>query len=149
VSRIYPPLKRVSSEAVRALCHQCRLASDTRAASTVTPSALLVYLLIMLRDDGFDAQARELRTTILDQSAELDPARRREAFEGTSSESTLAAFCAKVANRAYTVTDDDIDQLRHAGYSEDQLFEATICAAVGAGFVRLEKGLAALESVKR
>jgi len=103
----------------------------------------------MLRDDGFDAQVRHLRTTILDKSAELDLARRREAFEGTSSEPTLAAFCAKVANHAYTVTDDEIDQLRRAGYSEDQVFEATICAAVGAGLARLEKGLAALDSVNQ
>jgi len=99
----------------------------------------------MLRDDGFDAQIAELRARILDRPAELEPARRREAFAGTSAEPTLAAFCARVAAQAYTVTDDDIAQLREVGYSEDQVFEATICAAVGAGLVRLEKGLAALE----
>ena len=99
----------------------------------------------MLRDDGFDAQVRELRTAILDQPGHLDDARRREAWDGTSSEPQLAAFCAKVAARAYTVTDEDVARLRQAGYSEDQIFEATICAAVGAGLTRLEQGLAALE----
>ena len=98
----------------------------------------------MLRHDGFDAQVRELRAAILEQPGHLDDARRREAFDGTSAEPTLAAFCAKVAARAYTVTDDDVTQLRQAGYSEDQIFEATICAAVGAGLTRLERGLTAL-----
>ena len=103
----------------------------------------------MLRNDGFDAQVHELRTTILDRPAQLDPARRREAFAGTSSEPRLASLCAKVANHAYAVTDDDIDHLRHAGYTEDQVFEAMICSAVGAGLVRLEKALAALGAVSQ
>lgn len=99
----------------------------------------------MLRDDGFDGQIAELRARILDRPAELDPTRRREAFAGTGAEPTLAAFCARVAAQAHTVTDDDTAQLREAGYSEDQVFEATVCAAVGAGLMRLERGLAALE----
>jgi len=103
----------------------------------------------MPRNDGFDARVGELRSTILGRPAQLDPARRHEAFDGTSSEPQLAAFCAKVATRAYTVTDEDIAQLRQAGYTEDQIFEATICAAAGAGLVRLERGLAALEGGSR
>ena len=45
---------------------------------------------------------------------------------------------------AYRVTDADIQSLKDAGYSEDEIFEHTVSAAVAAGFTRLEAGLAAL-----
>lgn len=99
----------------------------------------------MIYDDGFDAQVRRLRTAILEKPGELDRAPRREAFGGTGSEPILAAFCTKVATCAHTITDADIAELRAAGYTEDQIFEATVCAAVGAGLARLEQGLKALE----
>lgn len=56
----------------------------------------------------------------------------------------LAAFVDKVIERAYTVTDADIDGLRAAGLSEDAIFEAVVAAAVGAGLARLDAGMAAL-----
>ncbi len=60
----------------------------------------------------------------------------------------LAPFVNKVSLYAYRVTDGDIEQLKAAGYSEDEIFELTLCAAVGAGLVRLECGLAALEGAR-
>jgi threonine synthase len=50
----------------------------------------------------------------------------------------------KVRNRAYSVTDADVEALKAAGHSEDQIFEQTVSAAVGAGLHRLERGLACL-----
>lgn len=50
----------------------------------------------------------------------------------------------KIAQHAYQVTEDDLDALRRAGYSEDALFEITVSGALGAGQSRLERGLAAL-----
>jgi hypothetical protein len=35
--------------------------------------------------------------------------------------------------------------LRRAGYSEDAIFEITVSAALGAGMIRLERGLAAMK----
>lgn len=99
----------------------------------------------MLPDDGFDAQVHALTTAVLQQPGHLDAERRREAFHGSASEPELAAFVAKVARHAYKVQDEDIARLRRAGYSEDQIFEATIAAAVGAGLLRLDTGLRALE----
>lgn len=49
-----------------------------------------------------------------------------------------------VTERAYEVTDQDVDELRRAGYSEDAIFEITVSVALGAGLSRLERGLAAL-----
>ena len=56
----------------------------------------------------------------------------------------FAAYLEKVRNAAYTVTDADVQALKDAGYSDDEIFEQTVAAAVGAGLHRLEKGLACL-----
>lgn len=99
----------------------------------------------MLGDGGFQAKLGSLRRAVLEGPGELDAAQRQLAFQGTSTEPVMAAYLAKVAERAYTVTDDDVARLRRAGYTEDQIFEATVAAAVGAGLARLERGMAALE----
>ena len=36
---------------------------------------------------------------------------------------------------------EDIEELKGCGYSEDAIFEITLCAAVGASMARLERGL--------
>lgn len=50
-----------------------------------------------------------------------------------------------VIRNAYKVTDADVERLRDAGYSEDQVFEVTVAAAVGAGVSRLERALSLLK----
>jgi alkylhydroperoxidase family enzyme len=40
--------------------------------------------------------------------------------------------------------DEDVAALKHAGLSENAIFEATASAALGAALARLERGLAAL-----
>jgi alkylhydroperoxidase family enzyme len=50
----------------------------------------------------------------------------------------------KVRSRAYEVTDADVQALKDAGFSDDQIFEQTVSAAVAAGLHRLESGLACL-----
>jgi len=56
----------------------------------------------------------------------------------------LGDFVDKVAQHAYKVTDADFHDLERAGYSEDAIFEITVCAAVGAGSARFEQAMAAL-----
>jgi hypothetical protein len=53
-------------------------------------------------------------------------------------------YLEKVRTGAFTVTDADIDALRAAGHSEDEIFEQTVSAAVAAGILRLEAGLEAM-----
>jgi len=57
----------------------------------------------------------------------------------------LATYVKKVALYAYKTTEEDIEALRRAGYSEDAIFEITVSAALGAGMIRLEQGLAAMK----
>jgi alkylhydroperoxidase family enzyme len=56
----------------------------------------------------------------------------------------FAAYLAKVRDEAYKVTDADVQALKDAGYSDDEIFEQTVSAAVSAGLHRLDKGLACL-----
>jgi alkylhydroperoxidase family enzyme len=57
----------------------------------------------------------------------------------------LMSYVKKVALHAYKTTDEDIESLRKAGFSEDAIFEITVSAALGAGLARLERGLEALK----
>jgi alkylhydroperoxidase family enzyme len=59
--------------------------------------------------------------------------------------SELINYVTKIALYAYKTTDEDIETLRKAGYSEDAIFEITLSAALGAGMARLERGLGALK----
>jgi hypothetical protein len=57
----------------------------------------------------------------------------------------LTEYVNKIILQSYRITDDDIKQLKIDGYSEDQIFELTLCAAVGASFARMQCGLNALQ----
>jgi len=54
----------------------------------------------------------------------------------------VAALVLKITLHAYKVTDDDIAVLKRADFSEDAIFEVIVTAAVAAGLVRLDVGLA-------
>jgi alkylhydroperoxidase family enzyme len=56
----------------------------------------------------------------------------------------LANYLEKVRLHAYEVTDQDVDELKAAGFSEDEIFEHTVSAAVSAGLERLGAALAVL-----
>ena len=53
----------------------------------------------------------------------------------------LAPYVEKVRLHAYRITDEDVQALKEAGYSEDELFEHTVSAATAAGLERLDAGL--------
>ena len=56
----------------------------------------------------------------------------------------MRRYLEKVRLHAYKVTDRDVDELKAAGFTEDEIFEHTVAAAVGAGLERLDAGLATL-----
>lgn len=96
-------------------------------------------------DDPYSGKVKRLKEAILSGLGALDPKVRMAASLATGLHDALGPYVEKVARHAYQVTDEDISALRQAGYSEDQLFEATVSAALGAGLVRLEAGLGALQ----
>jgi alkylhydroperoxidase family enzyme len=58
--------------------------------------------------------------------------------------SEFDAYLEKVRLHAYKVTDRDVEALKQFGFTEDEIFEHTVSAAVAAGLERLDAGLAAL-----
>ena len=56
----------------------------------------------------------------------------------------MAAYLAKVADRAYTVTDTDVQALAAAGCSEDEIFEQTVAVAIAQGLRRLDAASAVI-----
>jgi alkylhydroperoxidase family enzyme len=50
-----------------------------------------------------------------------------------------------VARHAWKVTDADVTALKQAGYSEDAIFEITVCAALGAATGRLRQAYNAMK----
>ena len=74
----------------------------------------------------------------------LDESLRRAAYEGEDLPSPLDRWVAKIAAGGHACSDEDVAAMKAAGYSEDQIFELTLAAAVGAGVKRFDKGLSVL-----
>jgi hypothetical protein len=53
-------------------------------------------------------------------------------------------YLGKVRRHAYEITDDEVQALKEAGHSEDEIFEHTVSAAAHAGLERLDTGLRTL-----
>jgi alkylhydroperoxidase family enzyme len=87
---------------------------------------------------------KKLRCAVLDAPATADAALRRAAYCGEGLAEPLSGYVEKLRRHAYRVQDHDIERVRDAGYSEDQIFEVTIAAALGAADARLRVGLSAL-----
>ena len=56
-----------------------------------------------------------------------------------SAPAAMDAYLAKVRERASTVVDRDVDALKAAGLSEDEIFEHTVTVAIEEGLRRLDR----------
>ncbi len=82
----------------------------------------------------------ELRQAVEAYAAQLGGA----AGEAPELPTSLVDYVRKVALHAYETTDEDLARLAQAGYSDDEVFEITLCASIGAGLGRMERGLTLL-----
>ena len=109
--------------------------------------------------DPFEGHRLALLKAIFESPGELDPLVRQAIFARATEIQTpdtfhpdsiegvprlLSVFADKVIQQAYKVTDSDVQRLLDLGYTEDALFETIVSAAVGAGMLRIEQGLAAM-----
>jgi len=76
----------------------------------------------------YDSLIAQLRAAQLDREAPSD----------------FGAYLDKVRCHAHTITDEDVQTLKEAGHSEDEIFEHTVSTAVAAGLDRLDAGLRTL-----
>src|SRR5215472_14075453 len=109
-----------------------------------------------MADDPHAAYKQRLMEAVLTGAGETNPSMRRAVealaaqlsgrpkLQGEKVPPELVSYVKKIALHAYKTTDEDVEALREAGYSEDAIFEITLSAALGAGMARLERGLAAL-----
>ena len=98
-----------------------------------------------MTDARYEPKLRDLERRVLTQPGSLSPGVRRAAFEGREVPDDVAAYVAKVRQHAYRITDGEVTDLLSRGWSQDQLFELTLSAALGAATERLNAGLGMLE----
>ena len=99
-----------------------------------------------LDNDPYANKMERLRYAVVSGPGSLAPNIRQAISERTYRSSPLGAFAQKVAEHAFMVNDDDIQELHRAHYSDDQIFEAAVSAALGAGLYRLECVLSTLRA---
>jgi hypothetical protein len=81
---------------------------------------------------------------VLNGAGQASPELRARAFSNTGVPPPLQALISKVASRPTEITDADFGAAKAAGFSEDQLFELVISAAVGQSTRLYDAALAAL-----
>ncbi|MFN8491473.1 MAG: hypothetical protein U0350_28000 [Caldilineaceae bacterium] len=104
-------------------------------------------------------QVRNLRDRLLNGAGSITPVERQQIetyaarLSGAQRDpvilpAAIQPYVDKVTKYAYKVTDEDIEQLKAAGYSEDAIFEITISATLGASSACFERGLNLLQRGK-
>ena len=96
--------------------------------------------------DPYAKKMERLRHAVLRGPGSLPSHVRQAISEGAKLSGPLEVFVQKIAAGASALTDDDIAELHRAHYTDDQIFEAIVSAAVGAGLFRLECVLNLLHS---
>ncbi len=74
---------------------------------------------------------------------------RRAAFDGAGLTGAMDTLVRKTAQQAHGVSESDIAAARAEGFSEDQVFELMVCAAVGEASRQLDAALAALDAASK
>ncbi len=95
--------------------------------------------------DPFATQMNRLEQAVLFEPGALAPQVRQAAATAGEVPEVMRTYVQKIVTSAYKVTDEDVQLLLRAGYSEEQIFELTVSAALGAGLTRLKRGLESLE----
>ena len=90
----------------------------------------------------FDQAIEDMRDRVLHGPGAATSEARRAAFAGNVTDD-LAAYVDKVRRYAYKVTDEDVASLRQR-YTDDELFEITVAAAIGAALSRRDAALRAM-----
>ena len=94
--------------------------------------------------DPYVTKMTRLRHAVTSSPASLSPVVRQSIIDGRNLSGPLGPYVRKVAEHAYEITDEDIASLHVANYTDDEIFEATVSAALGAGLFRLDCVLRAL-----
>jgi alkylhydroperoxidase family enzyme len=72
-----------------------------------------------------------LVTRVLDVEGQASRAQRRAAFDNAMLPEPLHGLVSKVAQQPTQITDDDFTAVQTSGFSQEQIFELVVCAAIG------------------
>lgn len=89
-----------------------------------------------------------LLRSVLDGEGRAPRNLRRAAFESAVLTEPLRTLIEKVVRQPTQISDGDFAAARTAGYTEDQLFELVVCAAIGAAERQLDGAMEALISAE-
>ena len=92
----------------------------------------------------FSEGIERIRRSVLETPGDAPNDLRQKVYDRQPVDEPLASYAAKIAEHPYRITDEDIDALKAAGYSEDAIFELTLAAATREGVRRYEIGMKAL-----
>lgn len=98
----------------------------------------------MPAEDQKRAVHRQLVDRILNGPGQAPADLRASAFDNAGLPEPLRPLLVKATTKSFQVTDADFATAKAAGFSDDQLFELVVCAAVGAATRQYEAGLTAL-----
>jgi len=85
-----------------------------------------------------------LHRAVFESEGSSDPAARAAAATGIDPPPQLASYLAAVRDASYRITDAQVTALLDAGWTEEQLFEVTVAAALGRAQRSLDAGMRAL-----
>src|SRR5688572_25011548 len=94
---------------------------------------------------AYAAVLEQLKAQLVSASGHLPVEVRRDILEGRILDGLLNTFVVRVRANASSVNQAEIDALKAAGFEEDAIFEAAVCAALVAGAERFEAGLRAMK----
>ncbi len=89
-----------------------------------------------------------IRHNVLAGPGVTDPSLRFAAASGSSAPASWDAYVGLVRDASYRVSDDDVLSLAVAGHSEDEIFEVTVAAAVGAALRSFDAGSEAIRRLE-
>lgn len=84
---------------------------------------------------------QRLRRTVLEGRGVTAPDERQAAAAGTNGDPATRAYIEMIHHAAAEIEDEHVNAVMAAGKSEEEVFELTIAATVGAALDRLEAGL--------
>jgi AhpD family alkylhydroperoxidase len=102
------------------------------------------FLLADGKATGHGDVVENLRHAVLVAPALTDPALRTAAASGGRMPEPWQSYAATVRDDSHRITGTDIDRLTAAGHTEDEIFEVSVAAAVGAALHGFDAGRRAL-----
>jgi alkylhydroperoxidase family enzyme len=97
---------------------------------------------------NIDPARKALLRRVLEGPGKTSRTDRRAAFENRGVAVQLCQLVDKVARNPQRMSDEDIATARQSGFSEDQIFEIVVCAAIGQANRQYDAAKASLDAAR-